>query len=65
VVIELAALRADRDVEDDPQACWADSVQLGYRGACGDTDTDTLGLCAYHRAKLFGEPLTREPDTAG
>jgi hypothetical protein len=64
VVIELRALRADGHNEADPDRCWADNEAPGAPWACGSTDVDPLGLCAWHREKLFGDAaLTREPDT--
>jgi hypothetical protein len=39
----------------DPRGCWADNERLGEIDACRETPTDTLGLCAWHRERLFGK----------
>jgi hypothetical protein len=55
--MELAALPATGH-ERSGLGCWADNekLQAGMTSwACGDPEVDDLGLCAFHRTKLFGK----------
>jgi hypothetical protein len=52
--VKVLALRDS--LRGDPRGCWADSELLTeVKGACQGKPTDGLGLCAFHRAKLFGK----------
>jgi hypothetical protein len=55
VPLSLAAARALFRAPQAEDACWADvHMPDGTVRACGRPEATSLGLCADHRAELFG-----------
>ena len=54
-LLSLAAARALFRAPQAEDACWADvHMPDGTVRACGRPEATSLGLCADHRAELFG-----------